>query len=409
MSLAGDGHFLWLFVGLVIVRLWSGVEVESPLFSSSPVAVVVFAVLLGAALVAIGGRRQPERLNPGRWAVIAALTGVAISSVVWLLLSTQQHSATHQQAMYLLDNVQLNAEQAMRTRLDQMQRMAERLDAAGGDVDAALLTQDAQSYLRDMPSLKAIMLLDEEKQRLWSTTRTINEQMWLEQQITKPRVTHWLSVPLGQPRLMIPDATHPQRILLTILTESSNHQWLATFDISQMLNNELRMALGPFQVSINRGSESLLILHPAGFSADPVLTPDMALASRRAGLPGGVNFTLHAYPGAHYNWYMMSFMPVTVAMGGLLLSWMLAFSLGLVGAGVARARELTAAQLSLAESEQRYRSLFTHHPDAVFSLDGEGRFVTANASCVTITGYTHSEILDQHFTHFINADDMERV
>lgn len=403
------GIVLWLFAGFVIARLWSGVAVDSPLFSSSPVAVVVFAVLLGTALVAIGGRRQPEYFNPGRWAVVAALTGVAISSVVWLLLSMQQHSATHQQAMYLLDNVQLNAEQAMRAHLHQMQRMAKRLDAAGGDVDAALLEQDAQNYLRDMPSLQAIMLLNEENQRLWSSVRTSNEQTWLEQQITKPRVTNWLSVPLGRPRLMMPDVTQPQRVLLTILTESSNQQLLATFDIALMLNNELRMALGPFQVSINRGPESLLILHPAGFNADPVLTPDMALVSRRAGLPGGVNLTLYAYPGAHYNWYMMSFMPVTVAMGGLLLSWLVAFSLGLVGAGISRTRELTAAQLSLAESEQRYRSLFTHHPDAVFSLDREGRFVTANASCVTITGYTHSEILDQHFTHFINADNAERV
>ena len=403
------GLILWLFSGLVIARLWSGVEAESPLFSSSPVAVVVFAVLLGSALVAIGGRKQPAPLNPGRWAIVAALSGVAISSFAWLLLSMQQHAATQQQAMYLLDNVQLNAEQATRARLHQMQRMAERLNAAEGDVDAAWLVPDAQNYLRDMPSLKAIMLLNEERQLLWSTTRTLDEETWFQQQITKPRVNNWLNAPLSQPRLMIPDASQPQRVLMTISNQSSGQQLLSTFDIAELLNNELRMALGPFQVSVNRATKPLLVLHPSGFSADPVLTPDMALASRHAGLPGGINLTLYAYPGAHYNWYMMSFMPVTVAMGGLLLSWLLAFSLGLVGVGIARARELTAAQLSLAESEQRYRSLFTYHPDAVFSLDSEGRFVTANASCVNITGYTQSEILDQHFTHFINADDKERV
>lgn len=403
------GLVLWLFAGFIITRLWSGVEAARPFFSSSPVAVVVFAVLLGSALVAIGGRKQQECLNPGRWAIIAALIGVAISSLAWLLLSMQQHAATHQQAMYLLDNVQLNAEQAMRARLHQMQRMAERLNAAEGDVDAAWLAPDAQNYLRDMPSLKAIMLLNEERQPLWSTTRATDEETWFQQQITKPRVNNWLNVPLSQPRLMVPDESQPQRVLLAISNENSGQQLLATFDMAELFNNELRMALGPFQVSINRGTEPLLILHTPGFNADPVLTPDMALALRHAGLPGGVNLTLYAYPGAHYNWYMMSFMPVTVAMGGLLLSWLLAFSLGLVGVGIARARELSAAQLSLAESEQRYRSLFTHHPDAVFSLDSEGHFVTANASCVTITGYTHSEILNRHFSHFINADDIERV
>lgn len=408
-SWLATGIVLWLFAALVIARLWSGIEVNNPLFSSSPVAVLVFAVLLGSALIAIGVRRQSPRLNLERWAVIAALSGVAVSSLVWLLLSMQQHAATQQQAIYLLDNVQLNAEQAMRVRLHQMQRMAERLEAAGGDVEAALLAIDSQHYLRDMQSLKAILLLDENNQRLWTTARTVSEQVWLQQQINKPRVNDWLSVPLDRPRLMVPVEREPQRVLLTIPALSSGQQLLATFDIAEMLNNELRMALGPFQVSVNRESESLLVLHPAGFNADPVLSTDTALVSRRAGLPGGINLTLYAYPGAHYNWYMMSFMPVTIAIGGLLFSWLLAFCLGLVGMSVTRTRELSAAQLSLADSEQRYRSLFTHHPDAVFSLDMEGRFVTANASCTTITGYTNSEILEQHFTHFINTDDLANV
>lgn len=409
LSWLATGVALWLFAGLVIVRLWSGVEVDNPLFSSSPVAVLVFAVLLGSALIALGIRRQSQRLNLERWATVAALSGVAVSSLVWLLLSMQQHATTQQQAIYLLDNVQLNAEQAMRVRLHQMQRMAERLEAAGGDVETALLVIDAQHYLRDMPSLKAVALINEANQSLWSTARMVSEQAWLQQQITKPRVSEWLGFPLGRPRLMVPEEEQPQRVLLTIPTLSNGQQLLATFDIAELFNNELRMALGPFQVSLNRGEKPLLVLHPAGFNADSVLTPDMALVSRRAGLPGGVNLTLFAYPGAHYNWYMMSFMPVTVAMGGLLLSWLLAFCLGLVGMSTARTRELTVAQLSLADSEQRYRSLFIHHPDAVFSLDTQGRFVTANASCTTITGYTNSEILEQHFTHFINTDELANV
>ncbi len=394
------GVTLWLFAAMVISRLWSGAEVEKPLFSSSPVAVMVFALLLGSAFVAVGGHQKATSLNPGRWPTAVALTGVAISSLAWLLLSMQQHAAAHQQAHYLLDNVQLNAEQAMRRHLEQMQRMAERLEAAEGSIEGALLVTDAQHYLRDMPSLQTIALLNEENQYLWATTRNPNDQRWLLQQTYEQSIADWLSLSFNQPRLMIPDAHQPARMLMAIPILNRQQTLLALLDLRGLLSNELRMALGPFQVSINRGDESLLILHPAGVNADRTLTPGQAMASQHIGLPGGINLTLYAYPGGHFNWYLMSFMPVSVAMGGLLLSWLLAFCLGQVRMGMARTRDLTAAQLSLAESEQRYRSLFTHHPDAIFSLDQQGRFVSANESCAVITGYTHSEILDQHFDPF---------
>lgn len=404
------GMALWLLAAILTSRLWSGAEVESPLFSSSPVAVLVFIVLTGSAFVAIGVRRQPTRIDPGRWAVVAGLVGVAISSAVWLLLSVQQHASTHQQAKYLLDNVQLNVEQAIYTRLQQMQRMAERLETLSGGVEIKLLAIDAQNYLDDIPSLKGIVLLNEENQHLWSIVRAAHYQTWLQQHVTDPQASNWLNTPTGEPRIMISDVGYPQPMLLAHISVASGQQLLAMFDITELLNDELMMALGPFEVRVSLGNEPLITLTPAGLTADPILAFDVALITQQASLPnGGGNLTLNAYPGAHYNWYLMGFMPVLVAMGGLLLTWLLAFSLGLMGVSFARTRELSLAQLSLAESEQRYRSLFTHHPDAVFSLDVEGCFVTANESCEAITGYVHDDILGQHFTHFINAEDLERV
>lgn len=403
------GAALLLVGGFVTARLWSGTEVEHPLFSSSPVAAVVFGLLTGSAFVAIGLRRQPERINPGRWASLAGVIGVAISSAVWLLLSIQQYSAIHQQAVYLLDNIQLNVEQSIYARTHQMQRMAERLETLDGGVNVTLLAIDAQNYLDDIASLKGVVLLDEENQHLWSMVRATDYQTWLQQHINDPLVTSWLNVPTDEPRLMIPEMGYPQPMLLAMINLRSGQQLLAMFDIVQLLNTELIMGLGPFKVSINLGAEPLLILTPLGTNADTNFTSTIALATRQASLPSGFSLILHAYPGTHYNWYLMAFMPVLVAMGGLLLSWLLAFSLGLVGVGLARARALSSAQLSLAESEQRYRSLFTHHPDAVFSLDPEGCIVTANESCEAITGYKHDEILGQHFGHFIDAADLERV
>ncbi|QNI01665.1 EAL domain-containing protein [Halomonas sp. SH5A2] len=569
------GIGLWLFGGLLLARLWVGVELDHPIFSSSPVGVVVFMLLLGAAKIGVASRRLTETLQLSRLTALSGLAGVIVSGVVWWILSLQQFTTTQQQAMYLLDNVQINAEQAMNARLSLMQRMAERIDAYPGDFNSELLTQDGQSYLRDTPSLQAMALVDDDMRTTWTQWRTSSSGEWLQQQLDKPAIQAWLAVPFSRARLMISDQQMPSAALLTVPIPQQDQQLVASLDLAVMLNNELRLELGPFQVNVSRDDNSLLMLHPPGFNADTTLNPDMALATRKTGLPGGVSLDLEAFPGSHYNWYLAGFMPVIVAMVGLMLSGLLAFSLGLVEAIVARARELAEARQtledqqhiqrmiaqeaplddileslcqllerqlpgslcsvmlankakthltlaagkrlpdvyreaiqkvaigpsmgacgsaayqrsqvisecianderwqgyhdvarqaglvacwsspvmgsngqllgtfatyshrlrvpteqdnllidkaaglmalaverfqvrrSLEESEQRYRSLFTHHPDAVFSLDEQGRFATANATCATISGYAVEEIVGSHFNCFIYDEDIDLV
>lgn len=570
---AGIG--LWLFGGLLLARLWVGAELDIPIFASSPVGVVVFALLLGAAMIGVCVRRATGPLNLSRLTALSGLAGVLVSGMVWWFLSLQQFTATQQQAMYLLDNVQLNAEQAMNARLSLMQRMAERIDATPGTYDRDLLTLDGQHYLRDMPSLQAIALLDDSLRPTWSQARLSGRGEWLQQQLDKPSIREWLAVPFGRPRLMIADPQSPNIAFLAMPIAQQNQRLVASFDLSTMLTNELRLELGPFQVNVSRGDIPLLTLYPPGVSADTGLLPGMALATRNAGLPGGVSLRLAAFPGSHYNWYLAGFVTVIVAMGVLLLSGLLAFCLGLVGASIARARELAEARQSLEdqqhiqrmiaqqaplddildnlcrllerqlpgalcsimlvnnakthltlatgsrlpsafreaiqdvaigpamgacgtaayqrcqviceciqsdarwqgyhditrrtglaacwsipvigsngqllgtfatyyhqprvpnqrdaqliekaaglmalaverfqvrrsleESEQRYRSLFTHHPDAVFSLDERGRFVTANTTCASISGYPIDEIIGRHFDFLIADEDSEMV
>src|SRR6266571_3164390 len=42
---------------------------------------------------------------------------------------------------------------------------------------------------------------------------------------------------------------------------------------------------------------------------------------------------------------------------------------------------------------QRFDSLFAHNPDAVYALDRNGRCVSANQACATMTGYSVAELL----------------
>jgi diguanylate cyclase (GGDEF)-like protein/PAS domain S-box-containing protein len=75
-------------------------------------------------------------------------------------------------------------------------------------------------------------------------------------------------------------------------------------------------------------------------------------------------------------------------------------------------RDITRAKkesLKLEENEQRFRSLFEHHPDAIFSLDLEGRLITANKAVATLTGYSVEELRGMLFQPLIAPECVEQV
>jgi PAS domain S-box-containing protein len=65
----------------------------------------------------------------------------------------------------------------------------------------------------------------------------------------------------------------------------------------------------------------------------------------------------------------------------------------------------TAARLDA--SEQRYHSLFAHHPDAVFSLDIHGAFTSANPACEATSGYRPEELIGTSFAPLMAPEDLE--
>jgi len=63
---------------------------------------------------------------------------------------------------------------------------------------------------------------------------------------------------------------------------------------------------------------------------------------------------------------------------------------------------------ALQAREDRYRSLFAHHPDAVFALGLDGALTSANAACAVLSGYTVEELLALSFPTLIAPEDRER-
>ncbi|MBL0386855.1 EAL domain-containing protein [Tumebacillus sp. ITR2] len=68
------------------------------------------------------------------------------------------------------------------------------------------------------------------------------------------------------------------------------------------------------------------------------------------------------------------------------------------------------AERRLAESEQRYKSLYEQNIDAVFSFDENGKFRSGNPAWEKLTGYTEAELLQNGSAdHLIPDEDLDRI
>ncbi len=77
---------------------------------------------------------------------------------------------------------------------------------------------------------------------------------------------------------------------------------------------------------------------------------------------------------------------------------------GLVALAVERHQE----RRTLEETEQRYRSLFTEHPDAVFQIDMAGRLCALNRAAGDILGLPESRLLGRHYNDLVTEDCRQR-
>ncbi len=81
---------------------------------------------------------------------------------------------------------------------------------------------------------------------------------------------------------------------------------------------------------------------------------------------------------------------------------------GLVHVSARDITERREAERRIAASEQRFRSLFEHNSDAVFSLDLEGRFTSVNPAAERIAGYSSDELQGTNFADLIAPEHLDR-
>ncbi|MEX2285030.1 MAG: PAS domain S-box protein [Gemmatimonadota bacterium] len=67
------------------------------------------------------------------------------------------------------------------------------------------------------------------------------------------------------------------------------------------------------------------------------------------------------------------------------------------------------ARERLKASEERYRELVENANDLLYTHDLMGNFTSVNNACVTVTGYTHGELLTKNLADLVASDHLDRA
>jgi diguanylate cyclase (GGDEF)-like protein/PAS domain S-box-containing protein len=72
-------------------------------------------------------------------------------------------------------------------------------------------------------------------------------------------------------------------------------------------------------------------------------------------------------------------------------------------------KEMEQLNDNLLESEQRYKSLFDHNPDMIYSMDMNGYITSVNHALVQTLGFSEEDMLQTHALNFVHKNDHQRV
>ncbi len=72
-------------------------------------------------------------------------------------------------------------------------------------------------------------------------------------------------------------------------------------------------------------------------------------------------------------------------------------------------QDVTEEKKSSSQSEQHYKSLFEQNPDAVFSFDLDGNYLSVNSAMETMLGYSEKEFLQLSYVPLIAEDDLAKT
>lgn len=404
---------LWRFSGSlgiafgVVVLLatlgpWSGGALALLATQASPAGAVV-ALALGVAFWLVTGDRSGDPARLSRSVMLIGVAGVVATFYLAYEATHATESARKLQAGELLDNLALTVEQSTLNRARLLERMADRWYRLDGVIDTAYRNRAARVLFDDRPSITGLMLIDKRARENWRLATDPSLTLWLESQLTTPEGLRWMRLfpEKGTSRSwLVPDEQHPERaLILTRPSDTSDLYLVAILDLDQLIQKEVPRDPGQLVVNFTNDKGDLEPL-----VSDRSRAGETELATRTVQLGGGdesLNLTATSESGN------VGFLSAGILLFGLILTYNVMRSRALVLIQAEQARRL-------AVEEQRFRSLFDHHPDAVFVIGEDGRYEKINPVTADILAMPGNQLIGVDFREVINGDtvppeDLQRL
>ncbi|WP_183192900.1 PAS domain-containing sensor histidine kinase [Brevibacillus nitrificans] len=72
-------------------------------------------------------------------------------------------------------------------------------------------------------------------------------------------------------------------------------------------------------------------------------------------------------------------------------------------------REVAAFVQNVQQEKQYFHSLFEQHPDAIYAMNLSGYYINVNPAAESLTGYSRTELVNQHFQMHIHPQDLPQT
>ncbi|TFH86862.1 GGDEF and EAL domain-containing protein [Billgrantia azerbaijanica] len=378
------GRLGWTLVGLAVMALSGlsmlgefGPTLELPApwgHAFSPVFTSLPAGLLGTALLLVGQRPADLPVIMPRPVLLALAGSLSASVLAWFILTWQQHDVRLREADALLASFKASAERELDEHQLLLQRMAERWDTLGGLPSAGYREREITSYFRDEPSLLSLYWQDGDERFAWGRDRdpAFGLRAWVRQE--EEWLLDWLAVGGAYPRWTLPDPQQPYLALVAVpLSLSPRSQLVAVINLEHLLATEVRGIVSPLVITVHRGERPLLINTQAHGEPGAVLSRGLLA------LPGGATLKTRGHAPAVQATGLAEALPLGVGIGGVILSYLMAFSLGVANLSARRSVTLANTQRHL-RAQQRVQTMVARDKPLATTLKAICRMVEAQAS-----------------------------
>ncbi|SDH85493.1 hypothetical protein SAMN05216603_11528 [Pseudomonas benzenivorans] len=390
---------------------------EATLLGFKPEATSIaslFALSLGTAILLLPSQRAESAQTLDTPSLAAGALAVLLTCLAWYLLNLQNAESQTRQSEQLLSQARISVERALEERLALIQRMAERWEVVGTQPSQELWQQEAGSYLRDVPDLQLLGLLDETLQPHRVQARRAEESRWLEEFLATPsqreRLRQLQREGLADISQVVQHQGGEAAMLIAVpLRLPGQPTWLlvAELNIPSMLAPLLDNRQNRFLLRLFEG-ERQVFGPPPGLTAD-ARTP---IGELQAQLPHGVEWRLSSYPGDPQLRYAAAYLPALVLLFGQVLSFFLMLSQRLARLAIERSDHLHQANHELESSLQRQAQLQALNQrimqcslDVLCSIDAEGRFSQVSPSSRAVFGYRPEEMIGRPYVDFVWPED----